>query len=189
MNRAIKDIDYTTLPLDCSDCLPLPLRAKGLIIRRNYRSTLPQVVSVTLNPNNNQEMIYAELIEEEQLGAVHVVYHYNLRTHQRRLVVPPSEGSVLGGHISWHPNNWVLIPYRYRLFKVKPNGDRLTLLTTYESATGAVWHPEGTQMAYYKDKFNEALLIARAKDGHLLETVPFLPASFIGLNHTSLCVN
>jgi hypothetical protein len=184
MNIAIKDIDYTTLTLDCTDCLPLPARAKGVVIERQSRYALPRVASVAINPNNNQEMIYAELIEEERQGFLHVVYHYNLGTRQRRLLLPPSEWSVLGGQISWHPNNWVLIPYRYRILKMKPNGDRLTLITKYESSTGAVWHPEGNKIAYYKDMSNEELWIVSAKEGRLLERVPFLPAHYDLFNWT-----
>jgi hypothetical protein len=171
MNIKIRKIDYSTTLLDCDSCKSLPKKAPMVVIERQYRPSLPQLNGFCINPLNPQEIVYSEMIEDFHIGFTDNIYYFNLKNRQRRLLTT----GLLSGQPRWHRNGWILLPFRYRIAKIKANGEHLTELTSYESNAGAVWNPKGNQFAFYHETPNRTLHIADANNGKRLETISALP--------------
>ncbi|PHR47769.1 MAG: hypothetical protein COA32_07395 [Fluviicola sp.] len=119
---------------DTCDCQPIPT-IEGYSTGYNHIHDSVYLSFPRFNPNNNDEIMFAEWGENGQ----RILYKYNLITKSKSIIF---EGTIFGTP-DWGKSGWIIFTRGYDgLFRVRPDGSELSLLV-----------PGGTQ---FHPKFNES---------------------------------
>jgi hypothetical protein len=170
----IKDINYSTAPLDCGACQPLPQPVGGNK-GASYTNQTAAFLGLTINPNNSNEIVYTRVID-----FINKVYYFNLKTKVHQLLY----SGYIYGTPRWHSTGWLLLATydtllnERCLYKVKPTEGILHLLGHYDTETGATWNDTGDKVAFYPYKKRGTLYIIDAQTGAFIDSVLNIPAFY-----------
>lgn len=187
VNMTIKDIHYSSEPLCCKDCLPLP-RPVGAWKQKNLTYKTIVLIAWSLNPQNSQELVYIR-----QHGSVHQVFYFNRHTQTHRLL---QEG-LFDTELRWHSNGWILFRAYDEtqgaiwVYKMKPTGEKQAL-TRYECLGGMTWDATGHHIAFYPKTKRQILPlhVFDAQTGCLVGTKTNIPlfTGFFDWNQPNILV-
>jgi hypothetical protein len=153
---------------EACDCTPIPL-ISGPTIGYNYVSDSIFFLSPQFNPNSDNEIIFTQNSNAGQK----TIYKYDLLTEQK---IPIYEGAMNYAP-NWGKQDWILFDKGdYQIWKMKSNGDSVTLVTT----NGAYFHPEwnydGTKFIAYHgfvDVSDYHVGTVWSSDGVILDTFSY----------------
>jgi Tol biopolymer transport system component len=117
------------------------------------------------NPNNPNEIIYVQGIHSQNL--IRLVKK-NLTTNAETFII-----DSIWGMPDWSVKDWIVFNHAdNQVWKIKSNGDSLTLLTTHmQGGFYAIWSPDGNKIAY-KNTNTTAILICN-ENGNVLDSLPY----------------
>lgn len=125
----------------------------------------------SFNPNNSNEFV-AGVIDNTDTGFNREtkLAVYNLSEKRFDFI----HQAVIWDSPQWGSKNWIMFEGRGQLYKIKPNGDSLTQITSTNENYHACWSPEGDKIAYMSlfsniSSGNRYLAIADA-NGNLIDT-------------------
>ena len=119
------------------------------------------------NPNNSNEIIYGKGIIS---GKTSYIVKRNLLTK--------SETNIVSNWLrkpDWSRKDWIVFNHSdNQVWKVKSNGDSLTLLTKdMLGGHNAVWSPDGNRIAFIREGNAKYYTIIADMDGNHLDTLPY----------------
>jgi Tol biopolymer transport system component len=118
------------------------------------------------NPNNSNEIIYVQ--GNKTKNKTYLVKR-NFSTGQETYIV-----SDVWSKPDWSSKDWIVFNHAdNQVWKIKSNGDSLTLITTnLQGGFNAIWNPDGTKIAYLPSGRNNYTLICNT-NGNSLDTLPY----------------
>lgn len=165
----------------CDGCEPIP-EIEG--VNFGYTHVHDTIIQQwgQFNPNNDNEILYVE--SNQNFGNRRLII-YNLVTEQKTVIY---EGSIIDAP-AWSKTGWILLNLMdFQIWKVKPDGDSLTQVTSNSS-----WfHPEvnltGDKFLVYRGYVSPTVSVVMDLDGNGIDTIP---GYFSGgdWKHTSLYGN
>ncbi len=122
---------------------------------------------VRFNPNNSNEILY--LRGKTSTGEVYIV---------KRNLLTGSETNIVKDVFrrpDWSLKDWIVFNHAdNQVWKVKSNGDSLTLLTTdMQGGHNAIWNPDGTKIAFMRQVSSTYYTIIMDEKGIFLDTLPY----------------
>lgn len=96
--------------------------------------------TMCLNPNNPNQVVITHTDFQTWDQATFI---YDLRSHQRQLLLPMYSFSV-----AWGKRDWILLDGP-GILKIKPNGDSLTNLNLPGTPSRPIWNPTGDRIAVF----------------------------------------
>jgi Tol biopolymer transport system component len=117
------------------------------------------------NPNNSNEIIYVQALQSQNLTRL---IKKNLSTGAETFII-----NDIWDMPDWSVKDWIVFNHAdNQVWKIKSNGDSLTLLTTnMQGGFYAIWSPDGSKIAYntawpvYTSICNE--------NGNALDSLPY----------------
>ncbi len=138
-----KEIEPSNSNLECVSIPPFSQIGSGY----NYitNGSLNYYAPV-LNPNNNNELL---ILKNDS------IFIYNRISHNKIFSIKFS----FWGKISWSKKNWLLIlGSNQHIYKVKPNGDSLTLLVNTTSNLFPIWNDDGSKFSSTNNILNKSIV-------------------------------
>ena len=116
------------------------------------------------NPNNGNEFVFLKEINSRL-----TLCTYNI---QSNVLYKLFAGDILYKP-DWGINNWILFDVNNDIYKIRPNGDSLTKLTTGNISCGPKWSPNGTQFIFYLyGGYGIGARLAN-QTGEIVDTLPY----------------
>lgn len=117
------------------------------------------------NPNNNNEFVFIEKSDSDYISKLCT---FNMLTKEKVLLADyPSY------HPQWGKNNWIVFNrFNSQIWKVKSNGDSLTMLFSEGTNYNLVVNPEGNTFAFKNQIENEAKMLVSGINGIVADTLP-----------------
>lgn len=146
-------------------CTPLPPDYYNYVGWPTYHMELPRQLRPCFNPNNSNEIIFQEDVEDGISG----VYKYNLETKEKTLVV---EGMIVRTP-SWGINDWILLVFNdFNIWRIKPDGTGLEQLTTGGGFYSPQWNASADKFMTYTPWQPDFSYIHNA-DGIIVDSIPY----------------
>jgi hypothetical protein len=123
-------------PFECVDLPPLP----GFLLEWKTINPNEWYEGMCVNPNDPDEVVLSYVDFQSGYDSTFV---YNLRTKQRRLLLP-----LYSYSLSWGKRDWILIDGP-GILKIKPNGDSLTNFNLPPFSSRPIFNPAGDRIAVF----------------------------------------
>jgi hypothetical protein len=167
-----KTVSANIIPITNSDCIEIP-PFQGTGWGYNYITNgAPIYTSPVLNPNNNNELL---ILKNDS------VFIFNRTLNNKSFSFKFS----FWNKISWSKKNWLIMGGAdQKIYKIKPNGDSLTLLVNTLNNFNPIWNDSGTQFCVQNNTINK--VVKYDNQGNPLDTIQQLtnqPFSDWGTNN------
>lgn len=119
------------------------------------------------NPSNSNEIIYVQGITSANKS---YLVKRNLSNGQETQII-----SGIWRRPDWSSKDWIVFNHAdNEVWKIKSNGDSLTLLTSdMQGGHNAVWNPDGNKIAFVKQVNSTNYNIVCDVNGYHLDTIPY----------------
>ncbi len=119
------------------------------------------------NPNNSNEIIYVQGVVSS--GSTYIV---------KRNLTTKSETNIVAGvwrKPDWSSKDWIVFNHAdNQVWKIKSNGDSLTLLTSdMLGGHNPVWSPDGNKISFIKEISSKRYNMVVDPIGNPLDTIPY----------------